>query len=452
MLKLLFAFSGRVSRTQYLAVAFFCVLTKQLLDFFVATAVFKRSWGPINYVMPLGIPVPLERMAANDIIFVASMLALSLPFAWVGIALTVKRFRTIGWPLWLVVLFFVPVANIASFAVAAAWPEHEEATGVLRRGLARFVPHDQLGAAVVAILVSAIAALLAAYAGTRVIVDYGWGLFAAVPFVQGAIAVVIANVHQRRTLTQDLAVASLSVLLTAGAILVVALEGALCVAMATPLALCFAFLGATFAHAITRRRSPEMASILMLVSVVPALMGADVRLGGAAPLHEVESTIVIDSQPAAVWNHVVDFPALPPPTETLFRVGVAYPLSARIVARGVGGIRYCEFSTGDFVEPITAWQPAKRLEFNVAKNPDPMREWSPYGHIDTPHLHGYLVSRHGEFVLKPLRGGRTLLVGRTWYQQYLWPDVYWTLWSNHIIHDIHYRVLRHIKTLSENRG
>jgi hypothetical protein len=83
------------------------------------------------------------------------------------------------------------------------------------------------------------------------------------------------------------------------------------------------------------------------------------------------------------------------------------------------------------------------------KNAEPMREWSPYGRIDTPHLHGYMVSRRGEFVLRGLSGGRTLLVGRTWYQHHLWPDAYWTLWSNDIIHQIHGRVLRHIKSLSE---
>jgi hypothetical protein len=78
-----------------------------------------------------------------------------------------------------------------------------------------------------------------------------------------------------------------------------------------------------------------------------------------------------------------------------------------------------------------------------------MRELSPYGAIDAPHLHGYLVSQRGQFELQPLSGGRTRLIGTTWYQHHLWPAQYWRLWSDAIIHRIHLRVLRHIKVLSE---
>jgi len=146
---------------------------------------------------------------------------------------------------------------------------------------------------------------------------------------------------------------------------------------------------------------------------------------------------------------VISFPDLPPPTALPFRVGIAYPERARIVGRGVGAIRYCEFSTGDFVEPITAWEPGKRLAFRVAHSAEPMREWSPYAGIDPPHLHGYMVSKHGEFDLEALPGGRTRLIGITWYQHHLWPASYWAVYSDAIVHQIHLSVLEHVKRLSE---
>jgi hypothetical protein len=77
-----------------------------------------------------------------------------------------------------------------------------------------------------------------------------------------------------------------------------------------------------------------------------------------------------------------------------------------------------------------------------------MREWSPYT-IHPPHLDGYLVSRRGEFRLIPLDGGRTRLEGSTWYTNRMWPDFYWRLWSDAIIHRIHLRVLNNIKGLAE---
>ena len=78
-----------------------------------------------------------------------------------------------------------------------------------------------------------------------------------------------------------------------------------------------------------------------------------------------------------------------------------------------------------------------------------MQEWSPFGNIVTKHLHGYLVSKQGQFRLTPLPGGGTLLEGTTWYQHGLWPAGYWRWWSDAIIHRIHLRVLNQIRTLAE---
>lgn len=93
-------------------------------------------------------------------------------------------------------------------------------------------------------------------------------------------------------------------------------------------------------------------------------------------------------------------------------------------------MRHCEFTTGAFVEPITAWEPGKRLAFDVASQLPPMFEWSPYAHVHPPHLDGYFRSRRGEFRLRDLGDGRTELEGSTWYTLDLAPAPYWALWSD----------------------
>jgi hypothetical protein len=133
----------------------------------------------------------------------------------------------------------------------------------------------------------------------------------------------------------------------------------------------------------------------------------------------------------------------------IFRAGVAYPLRARIVGHGVGAVRYCEFSTGAFVEPITAWEPPALLAFDVTTNPPPLREWSPW-RIHPPHLDNFLVSHGGRFKLIPLPGGGTRLEGTTWYEHRMWPRQYWRWWSDFLIHRIHRRVLEHVRSLSES--
>jgi hypothetical protein len=448
----LFSFSGEISRFGYLSVACIAVLVKHAIDLTVAWA-FHRPWDVTHYFMPLGVPAVVGRLTLEDMKFLTIMLAVSVPFAWVGLGITTRRFRTIGWPLWLVPLFFVPIANLASFAVAAAWPEHDPTAASRRESwVARIVPTDALGAAVFALLVAAVLGAALVPIGTIALGSYGWGLFAGIPFGQGAIAAYAYAARAPRTLGASIVVALLSIGVTTIALLALDLEGAICIVMATPIAAGFAAMGGFFGYAISRQTFlPNTAVVLLCVLVAPAIMGAETISSRVAPTYAVTTSIDVAAPPEVVWRNVISFPDLPPPTELAFRAGVAYPVRARIVGHGVGAMRYCEFSTGDFVEPITVWQANRELAFSVLKSAEPMREWSPYGQIDTPHLHNYMVSRRGQFVLERLPDGGTRLIGTTWYQHHLWPAAYWRLWSDAIVHDIHFRVLKHIKALSERQ-
>jgi hypothetical protein len=77
-----------------------------------------------------------------------------------------------------------------------------------------------------------------------------------------------------------------------------------------------------------------------------------------------------------------------------------------------------------------------------------MHELSPYRHVLARHLDGYLQVRSGEFLLRPLPGGRTRFEGRTRYEMRVFPAAYWGLWSDALIHAIHARVLDHIQAAS----
>jgi hypothetical protein len=184
-----------------------------------------------------------------------------------------------------------------------------------------------------------------------------------------------------------------------------------------------------------------------LTLFVPLLMTVEPR--PVAPSHEVTTIVDIAAPPDVVWRHVVSFPDLPAPTEGVFRLGIAAPMRARIEGTGVGALRYCDFTTGSFVEPITAWEVGRVLAFDITAQAPPMRELSPYRNVNPPHLDGYFRATHGEFRLMPLPDGRTLLEGRTTYVVDMFPQTYWTLPAGAVITAIHARVLRHIKTLAE---
>jgi len=119
---------------------------------------------------------------------------------------------------------------------------------------------------------------------------------------------------------------------------------------------------------------------------------------------------------------LISYLAIPPQRDWILHTGVAYPTQARIDGTGVGAIRHCIFTTGEFVEPIEVWDEPRRLRFSVADQPEPMEELSPYPHLKTPHLHGYLESHEGELRLTSLPEGKTLLEGTTWYTDRIWPS------------------------------
>jgi hypothetical protein len=219
-------------------------------------------------------------------------------------------------------------------------------------------------------------------------------------------------------------------------------EGLICVLMSLPLAAPMGALGGMLVHAARARRK-EAASGWML-ALVPWSIAWDVT--ATPPVRPVVTAVEIAAPPAAVWKRVVEFPPLEEPQEWYFRAGLAYPQSAQTI----GNVRYCRFSTGDFVEPISVREEPRLLAFDVAENPPPMRELSLCGKVEPRHLHGYMESVRGQFLLIPIDGGRrTRLEGTTWYRHGLWPDFYWRLWSDAVIHRIHLRVLRHIQRLTE---
>jgi hypothetical protein len=60
-----------------------------------------------------------------------------------------------------------------------------------------------------------------------------------------------------------------------------------------------------------------------------------------------------------------------------------------------------------------------------------------------------MTSKGGEFRLIPLPGDRTRLEGTTHYTIAIYPEIYWRVYAELLLHGIHTRVLRHIKVLSE---
>ena len=478
----LWGYAGRLRRRDYAIGGVALFVLKFLIDRSVARLVFQRDWSLVDYLAP-GQAIGALLSDVPDRRFYLTMSLFALPFIAAGACLTVRRLRDAGLSPALVLLFFIPLVNLLFFAVLLTLPSRERddpvlpvetasaATPVtpnlipLQYGtavdrawwLARLWPENVTASAVLAIFAPVPIMLALVLFATHVLRDYGWGLFLGLPFIDGLLAAVFHGVRVPRGLRQSLGVGVLAVTATAAATFGFAVEGLGCLIMFLPLAWPIGLIGAALGHAIQARPAgpvPRAAAAWRVgcsaIFLLPLMMSAERAADAPAPRLHVTTAVEVNAAPPVVWRHVVSFPDLPPPREWVFRTGVAYPVRARIDGEGAGACRYCEFSTGPFVEPIQTWDAPRLLRFAVTDNPPPMTEWTPWPNVHPPHLDHFLVSHAGQFRLTPLPGGRTRLEGTTWYRHHMWPAAYWQLWSDFIIHRIHLRVLNHVKALSES--
>lgn len=374
--------------------------------------------------------------------------------------MTVKRLRDAGQPLWLTLVFFAPIVNLLFFTVLSVLPSKEIEAALVpsnpgERASSRYWPRSRGGSAALAALVAGLLGVLVTYGDLRFLGSYGLTLFIALPFVMGYLAVWLY------TRTQDiyanerdlLVVVTLSVVFAGVGILTIAIEGAICLLMAAPIAWFLALLGGALAaviHGGIRSRKTSPSTFAAMIFVLPVLLGAEHFSPPPVPRFQVHTSIEIAAPPEMAWKRLIQFPALPAPKEWPFRAGVAYPIEAQLTGEGLSADRECRFSTGSFKEPILVWEPGKHFAFAVSNEPLLMKETSPYENIHVRHLedHDFQPER-ADFELVRLPNGGTRLEGTTTYTNKMWPGLYWRIWTDAIIHRIHNRVFQHVKALAE---
>lgn len=450
---------GTISRGHFLLAGVVLFAIKYNIDRFIAATFFDRPWSIFDYWVRSE-SLTFTSIPREQLSFYLVLLLVATVFIWLGVALTLRRLRDCGLSPWLVLLFYVPVVNLFFFLLLSLLPSRLDAAPDVKprhgitAALDRFVPRGKLGSAACGLALTILPALAATAFGVSVLENYGWGIFVGVPFFVGLVSVLIYGFHQPRAYWECVGVGCTGVTLFGGVLTLVAIEGLICIIMAAPIGVALGIFGASIGYVVQLRpviksEAPRVYCAMFLA--VPLLMLMETNDRARPTLVPVRTIVEIDAPPAQVWQHVVTFSELPTPQSWLFRLGIAYPMRAEIRGTGVGAVRHCIFSTGAFVEPIEVWEEPRLLKFSVTEQPPAMRELSPYGAIDTPHLNDYLLSRGGQFLLTPLPNNRTRLEGTTWYEVRIYPERYWQVWSDAIIHRIHLRVLNHVKTLAERK-
>ncbi len=466
--KLWFSVSTPVDRVTYAVVGCGLAVVKYAVEAITVYLLTDQFFAPLDFVNPwLSSKAPFLADSSNAGLL---WLLFTLPFVWIAIAMSVRRAADVGISPWFGLLMLIPLVNLAVMCLLALLRtgmfqhrdqenaenerRHRDLVGAFSPPVSEdSQPRPDSGGS------PALAPALAAMALgclTQVVVGgisvwafemYGFVLFFSSPVVAGAAAGFVYNRAQRRPLLGTIGMIVAMNFVSFGLMLALGLDGAICLLMAFPLlgplSVMGGLVGGAIATASLRPGMDERRGMFGSIIFLPLCLSLE-SFDSHAPLHHVTTSVEINAPPSAVWQQVIAFPEIDDDLAWYFKLGIAAPLHASIDGVGVGATRHCEFTTGTFVEPITVWNPPRQLAFDVASQPQPMMEWTPFSDLHPPHLDKGFVSRRGEFRIEPLANGMTRLQGTTWYQIDVRPRLYWKCWADPVIHAIHRRVLDHI--------
>jgi len=224
-----------------------------------------------------------------------------------------------------------------------------------------------------------------------------------------------------------------------GTLLLTGWEGAICVAMASPVLLLFASIGGMVAFGVRdaqRGRSRALPAIVLFPFLLAPLEN---RIPEPERRVETVTTIDIDAPPAAVWPLVASVDSIRPEEQrpALFlRMGFPRPVAATLSHEGVGGVRVATFEGGlRFTETVTVWEPGRRLRFTIRANGDSIPPTTLDEHV---RMGGrYFDVLVGEYELVPLDGGRrTRLLLRSEHRLNTHFNPYAAWWTDRIMRSI----------------
>ena len=109
----------RVTFLLFLFLIFLLSCSSSSLDRFFFSLDLGSAPSPFPYLLPTN--AEAFSLSGENLY----ILFTSLPFIYIGIALTIKRLRSLNWPLYSSILFFIPFVNLLFFCLLSILPKTE---------------------------------------------------------------------------------------------------------------------------------------------------------------------------------------------------------------------------------------------------------------------------------------------------------------------------------------
>ena len=227
-------------------------------------------------------------------------------------------------------------------------------------------------------------------------------------------------------------------------------EGAICIVIATPVAIPLSSLGGWVA-VLARRYSGKAGAFVLGLPLV--MMPLESTFAPDPDIREVVTTLDVAAARAAVWEEIREVPPIRPEehgTSWVNRIGFPRPVEARLFGTGVGAVRHATFERGVlFVETITAWDEETRLAFSIRADTANIPPTTLDPHVTIGGR--YFDVLDGEYQLEDLPTGGTRLRLTSRHRLTTSLDLYAALWSDGIMRGIQERILEVVRRRAEAR-
>lgn len=371
----------------------------------------------------------------------AVIFAYSLLVAWLLALMSFQLARRTNRGFILAVGSVVPVLQLGAILLNAVLPARD-AVDEMQQSRATSAKNVTMGL-IVGIALVVLAVLISAVTFGA----YGYGLFVMTPFLVGITCGYLVNEQSdlgtSTTMKLVIAAAGLGSL----ALVVLALEGIVCIILAAPLAIPIVMLGGVIGRGLAiahhNRRTP-----LASVAILPMVFMLEAAMPPEAPI-VAQYDIEIATPAQQVWEALISSEPIAPVPGLPALARLAYPIKGTLKGEGLGATRTGVFSTGTATEVVTEWEPNRLLAFRVEDEAPAMEEMSPYRRVHAPHVEGYFTTGETRFVLVPLAGNRTRLKISSEHRLRIEPVPYWEPIARLAIHENISRVLTDIKAKSE---
>lgn len=204
--------------------------------------------------------------------------------------------------------------------------------------------------------------------------DYGWVLFVLLPVVLG---LSIGALPGKRLAYAGLIITVIVFLI---GLVILGLEGYICIIMTLPIVLPFMFLGSIITHLVKRYdklKMPDKAPVLFLPLII-FLFGSPIEkfiITNKEKVVEVRSEIILPYSNLQVYDAIKSVDTLIAELPFLMKIDLPVPQKCILEKEEVGGLRTCYFSGGKIVERITALEKGKILKMDVIKYELTGRKW-----------------------------------------------------------------------------